>query len=53
MIGKKVIETEPITIAKAKDMLDEISDSYEPTYEQNLAIEARLTNFQNSMLINL
>ncbi|ADZ08445.1 RNA polymerase Rpb4 [Methanobacterium lacus] len=39
MIGKKVIETEPITIAKAKDMLDEISDSYEPTYEQNLAIE--------------
>lgn len=39
MIGKKIIETEPITIAEAKKMLDEVSESYEPTYEQNLAIE--------------
>jgi DNA-directed RNA polymerase subunit F len=39
MIGKKVIETEPITIAEAKQMLEQSSDSYDPTYEQNLAIE--------------
>jgi DNA-directed RNA polymerase subunit F len=39
MIGKKIIETEPITIAEAKKMLDDVSESYDPTYEQNLAIE--------------
>lgn len=39
MIGKKVIETEPITIAEAKEMLEESSESYDPTYEQNLAID--------------
>ena len=39
MIGKKVIETDPITIAEAKKMLDDVSESYDPTYEQNLAIE--------------
>jgi DNA-directed RNA polymerase subunit F len=39
MIGKKVIETDPITIAEAKEMLEESSESYEPTYEQNLAID--------------
>lgn len=39
MIGKKVIETEPITIAEAKEMLEESSESYNPTYEQNLAID--------------
>jgi DNA-directed RNA polymerase subunit F len=39
MIGKKVIETDPITIAEAKEMLEEGSKLYEPTYEQNLAID--------------
>ena len=39
MIGKKIVETEPITIAEAKKMLDDVSESYDPTYEQNLAIE--------------
>ena len=39
MIGKKVIETDPITIAEAKEMLEESSESYEPTYEQNLAMD--------------
>ncbi len=39
MIGKKIIETEPITIAEAKEMLEESSESYDPTYEQNLAVD--------------
>jgi DNA-directed RNA polymerase subunit F len=39
MIGKKVIETNPITIAEAKEMLVESSEAFEPTYEQNLAID--------------
>ena len=39
MIGKKVIETDPITIAEAKEMLEESSESCEPTYEQNLAMD--------------
>ncbi|MDD3984900.1 MAG: RNA polymerase Rpb4 family protein [Methanobacterium sp.] len=39
MIGKKVIETDPITIAEAKEMLEEGAQSYEPTYEQNLAVD--------------
>jgi DNA-directed RNA polymerase subunit F len=39
MIGKKVIETNPITIAEAKEMLIESSEAFEPTYEQNLAID--------------
>lgn len=39
MIGKKVIETDPITIAEAKELLEESSKNYEPTYEQNIAID--------------
>ena len=39
MIGKKIIETDPITIAEAKEMLEESSESCEPTYEQNLAMD--------------
>ena len=39
MIGKKVIDTDPITIAEVKNMLGEISEHYELTYEQNLALD--------------
>lgn len=39
MIGKKVIETDPITSAEAKKMLKERSDSTELNYEQNLALD--------------
>jgi len=39
MIGKKVVDTDPITIAEVKQMLEEISNSYELTYEQNLSLE--------------
>ncbi len=39
MIGKKVIDTDPITIAEVKEMLGELSERYELTYEQNLALD--------------
>jgi DNA-directed RNA polymerase subunit F len=39
MIGKKVIDTDPITIAEVKQMLEELSNSHELTYEQNLALD--------------
>ena len=39
MIGKKVIETDPITIADVKTMLGEVSENYDLTYEQNLALD--------------
>jgi DNA-directed RNA polymerase subunit F len=39
MIGKKVVETDPVTIVEVKTMLEERSESYEPTYEQNLALD--------------
>ena len=39
MIGKKVIETDPITIADVKTMLGKLSENYDLTYEQNLALD--------------
>ncbi|AEG19295.1 MAG: RNA polymerase Rpb4 family protein [Methanobacterium paludis] len=39
MIGKKVIETDPITVADVKTMLGGLSESYDLTYEQNLALD--------------
>lgn len=39
MIGKKVIDTDPITIAEVKEMLSELTEHYELTYEQNLALD--------------
>ncbi|MCE5214364.1 MAG: RNA polymerase Rpb4 family protein [Methanobacterium sp.] len=39
MIGKKVIETDPITIAEVKKMLEERSQIHELNYEQNLALD--------------
>ena len=39
MIGKKVIDTAPITNAEAKKMLEKSSESNDPTYEQNLAMD--------------
>jgi DNA-directed RNA polymerase subunit F len=39
MIGKKVIDTDPITISEVKSMLGEISEHYELTYEQNLSLD--------------
>lgn len=39
MIGKKVIENNPITMAEVKEILEERSQSIELTYEQNLALD--------------
>jgi DNA-directed RNA polymerase subunit F len=39
MIGKKVVDTDPITIAEVKRMLEELSEHHELTYEQNLALD--------------
>jgi DNA-directed RNA polymerase subunit F len=39
MIGKKVVDTDPITIAEVKVMLEELSERHELTYEQNLALD--------------
>lgn len=39
MVGKKVIGSDPITIAEVKIMLEELSEHYELTYEQNLALD--------------
>lgn len=39
MIGKKIIETDPITNAEVKKMLEERSESHELNYEQNLALD--------------
>ena len=39
MIGKKVVDVDPITIAEVKNMLEDISEHYELTYEQNLALD--------------
>ena len=39
MIGKKVIETDPITNTVVKEMLEERSKTHELNYEQNLALD--------------
>lgn len=39
MIGKKVMETNPVTVTEVKTMLNGASESYDLTYEQNLALD--------------
>jgi len=39
MIGKKVIDTGPITTAEVKNVLEELSKHYEFIYEQNLVLD--------------
>ena len=38
MIGKEIIESEPISSAEVKEILDEFSQDNELNYEQNLTI---------------
>ncbi len=38
MIGKEVIETEPISGAKVKEVLEEFSEENELNYEQNITL---------------
>lgn len=39
MIGKKVIDTDPITTTEVKKMLEDLAETHELTYEQNLALD--------------
>ncbi len=39
MIGKKVIDTDPITTTEVKEMLESLAEDHELTYEQNLALD--------------
>ena len=38
MIGKNIIETEPITGAEVKEVLEEYSEDNELNYEQNITL---------------
>ena len=39
MIGKKIIETDPVTIPEIKEMLEKRQEDHELTYEQNLVLD--------------
>ncbi len=39
MIGKNVLETEPISIAEVKKVLEDFAEENELTYEQNLTLD--------------
>jgi DNA-directed RNA polymerase subunit F len=47
LIGKKITETDPITNAQVKEMLEERSKTNELNYEQNLALD-HVTKFTKS-----
>ncbi|KAF5086528.1 hypothetical protein DSECCO2_58380 [anaerobic digester metagenome] len=55
MIGKKVVETDPVTIVEVKTMLEERSKSYELTYEQNLALDhvTKLSKIEEESAVKL
>ena len=39
MIGKKVMETDPIPLVNVKPLLEELEKNHELSYEQNLALD--------------
>ncbi|MDO9045684.1 MAG: RNA polymerase Rpb4 family protein [Methanobacteriaceae archaeon] len=39
MIGKKVLETEPISVAEVKDILEGFAQEHELNYEQNISLD--------------
>jgi len=49
MIGKKALENEPIPSAKVKQILEEFSENYELSYEQNLTLD-HVTKFNKLSL---
>lgn len=51
MIGKKTLDNEPIPAAKVKQILNEFSESYELSYEQNLTLD-HVTKFNKISLEN-
>ena len=38
MIGKRVIDSEPVQSVKVKEILEEFSENNELTYEQNITL---------------
>ncbi|MBZ9570057.1 RNA polymerase Rpb4 family protein [Methanobrevibacter sp. TMH8] len=49
MIGKKALENEPIPTAKVKQILENFSETYELSYEQNLTLD-HVTKFNKISL---
>ncbi|MDP1551666.1 MAG: RNA polymerase Rpb4 family protein [Methanobacteriaceae archaeon] len=39
MIGKKVLETDPISVAEVKEILENFAEDHELNYEQNLTLD--------------
>ncbi|MBE2900093.1 DNA-directed RNA polymerase subunit F [Methanothermobacter thermautotrophicus] len=39
MIGKKVLESEPVSMAEVKEILEKFGEDHELTYEQNLVLD--------------
>lgn len=49
MIGKRILENEPIPAAKVKQILEDFSETYELSYEQNLTLD-HVTKFNKISL---
>lgn len=49
MIGKKTLDSEPIPLAKVKELLENFSMEYELNYEQNLTLD-HVTKFNKLSL---
>jgi DNA-directed RNA polymerase subunit F len=51
MIGKKVLETDPIPLVNIKPLLEEREETHELSYEQNLALD-HVTKFSKISVKN-
>lgn len=49
MIGKKALENKPIPASKVKEILEDFSEKYELSYEQNLTLD-HVTKFNKISL---
>ena len=49
MIGKKTLDSEPIPLAKVKEILEDFSANHELNYEQNLTLD-HVTKFKKLSL---
>ena len=49
MIGKKTLDTNPVSSAEVRELLDEFAEKNELSYEQNLTL-AHVTNFKKLSL---
>ncbi|KZX17447.1 RNA polymerase Rpb4 family protein [Methanobrevibacter filiformis] len=51
MIGKKVVESKPVPMAKVKTILEDFQEEFELSYEQNLTLD-HVTKFSKDSLEN-